>query len=193
MVAAVILWKVESPKAVYADPAVSLFIAIMIMLSSVHLIKHSGIILLQSAPLGVDLDDVKHDLEQVSTSNTVPAPIANAADRVCALMVDSRRRIRARAARLASRPGQGHRLSAHRCLGSECGQLHGEGQNDTGMPPRVRHPLPHSRARDGAVCLRVGRSKHCQRRGVFVWDIKARGGGLPVRLQPGLLWQVDQL
>ncbi|KAK2067014.1 hypothetical protein P8C59_000784 [Phyllachora maydis] len=65
MVAAVILWKVESPKAVYADPAVSLFIAIMIMLSSVHLIKHSGIILLQSAPLGVDLDDVKHDLEQI--------------------------------------------------------------------------------------------------------------------------------
>ena len=33
--------------------------------------KNSGKILMQSAPKGVDLDDVKHDLEQVSVACNV--------------------------------------------------------------------------------------------------------------------------
>jgi len=42
----------------------------MILLSSLPLIKRSGTILLESVPLGVDPQDVKHDLE------TVPGVIA---------------------------------------------------------------------------------------------------------------------
>lgn len=66
MVAAIAIWKAQSEKRFYADPAVSLFIAIMIFVSAVPLVKNSGLILLQSAPLGVDLGDIKHDLEKVS-------------------------------------------------------------------------------------------------------------------------------
>ncbi|KAI5921271.1 cation efflux protein [Camillea tinctor] len=49
----------------YADPGVSTGIAIMILLSSIPLVKNSGRILMQTAPRGVDLDDVKHDLEKI--------------------------------------------------------------------------------------------------------------------------------
>lgn len=66
MVAAIAIWKAKSEKRFYADPTVSLFIAIMIFVSAVPLVKNSGLILLQSAPLGVDLGDIKHDLEKVS-------------------------------------------------------------------------------------------------------------------------------
>ncbi|MBE3042450.1 hypothetical protein IMZ48_07700, partial [Candidatus Bathyarchaeota archaeon] len=55
----------------YADPAVSLFIAVMIFVSAVPLVKSSGLILLQSAPLGVDLEDIRHDLETVSSPGMV--------------------------------------------------------------------------------------------------------------------------
>lgn len=70
MVAAITIWKVESDRRFYADPAVSLCIAIMIFVSALPLVKNSGLILLQSVPLGVDLDDIKHDLETVSSSHT---------------------------------------------------------------------------------------------------------------------------
>lgn len=66
MVVAIAIWKAESEARFYADPAVSLFIAVMIFLSAFPLVKNSGLILLQSAPLGVDLEDIKHDLEKVS-------------------------------------------------------------------------------------------------------------------------------
>ncbi|KAJ5368475.1 cation efflux protein [Penicillium cataractarum] len=65
IIAAAVIWFANYGGRFYADPAVSMGIAIMIFLSSIPLIKHSGLILLQSAPRGVDHDDVKHDLEQV--------------------------------------------------------------------------------------------------------------------------------
>lgn len=65
MVVAIAIWKAEGEARFYADPAVSLFIAVMIFLSAFPLVKNSGLILLQSAPLGVDLEDIKHDLEKV--------------------------------------------------------------------------------------------------------------------------------
>jgi len=40
-------------------------ISLLIMLSSLPLVKNSGSILLESVPLGVNLDDVKHDLEKI--------------------------------------------------------------------------------------------------------------------------------
>lgn len=69
MVVAIAIWKAESEARFYADPAVSLFIAIMIFLSAFPLVKNSGLILLQSAPLGVDLEDIKHDLEKVGSDS----------------------------------------------------------------------------------------------------------------------------
>ncbi|EUC49635.1 hypothetical protein COCMIDRAFT_84041 [Bipolaris oryzae ATCC 44560] len=65
IISAVIIWFVKSPNRFYADPAVSMWIAIMIFLSALPLTKRSGKILLQSAPLGVKIEDVKHDLEAI--------------------------------------------------------------------------------------------------------------------------------
>ncbi|KAL2267691.1 hypothetical protein VTJ83DRAFT_4968 [Remersonia thermophila] len=49
----------------YADPAVSVVIAIMVMGSAWPLLRRSGKILLQSAPRGVKLEDIRHDLERI--------------------------------------------------------------------------------------------------------------------------------
>jgi zinc transporter 1 len=68
IIAAVIIWKSPSEARFYADPAVSMLIAVMILVTSFPLVKNSGNILLQSAPHGVELADVKHDLEQVRPS-----------------------------------------------------------------------------------------------------------------------------
>lgn len=65
IIAAAVIWFAHYGGRFYADPAVSMGIAIMIFASSIPLIKQSGLILLQSAPQGVDHDDVKHDLEQI--------------------------------------------------------------------------------------------------------------------------------
>jgi zinc transporter 1 len=65
IISAVIIWFVKSPSRFYADPAVSMWIAIMILLSAIPLTKRSGKILLQSAPLGVKIEDIKHDLESI--------------------------------------------------------------------------------------------------------------------------------
>jgi zinc transporter 1 len=66
MVAALVIWKTESDARYYADPAVSLFIAMMIFATAIPLVKHSGSILLQITPPGVSLDDIEHDLMKAS-------------------------------------------------------------------------------------------------------------------------------
>lgn len=65
IISAVIIWKTHYAGRFYADPGVSMGIAIMILVSSIPLVKNSGTILLESAPIGVDLKDVKHDLEKI--------------------------------------------------------------------------------------------------------------------------------
>ncbi|KAK3339248.1 cation efflux family-domain-containing protein [Neurospora tetraspora] len=65
IMAALLIWLVKSDARFYADPGVSVGIAIMIILSSVPLIKNSGEILLESAPKGVRTEDIKHDIEKV--------------------------------------------------------------------------------------------------------------------------------
>jgi Co/Zn/Cd efflux system component len=69
IIAGVIIWKTNLPGKYYADPAVSMAISIMIFLSSLPLVKRTGHILLQSPPVGLDVEDIKHDLEKVSVSN----------------------------------------------------------------------------------------------------------------------------
>merc|ERR1712093_460679 len=64
IIAAAVIWKAKYEGRFYADPGVSMGIAIMILLSALPLVRNSGTILLESVPLGVNLDDVKHDLEK---------------------------------------------------------------------------------------------------------------------------------
>lgn len=66
IIAAVVIWQTHYPARFYADPGASMGIAIMILLTALPLVKNSGTILLQSAPRGVEIDDVKHDLEKVT-------------------------------------------------------------------------------------------------------------------------------
>lgn len=87
--AALVIWLAKYDGRYYADPGVSIGIAIMIMISSIplgksatfpqascecgyiyltdpYLVRTTGLILLESAPNGVNLTDVQHDLEKVS-------------------------------------------------------------------------------------------------------------------------------
>lgn len=65
IIAAVFIWLSKSPACFYADPAVSLWIAIMILITAIPLTKRSGKIRLQSVPLGVKIKDIKHDIESI--------------------------------------------------------------------------------------------------------------------------------
>ncbi|KAI1775471.1 cation efflux protein [Hypoxylon cercidicola] len=65
IIAALVIWLTTSEARFYADPGISMGIAIMILLTSIPLVKNSGKILMQSAPKGVDMNDVKHDLEKI--------------------------------------------------------------------------------------------------------------------------------
>lgn len=65
IIAAVVILFTSSPGRFYADPAVGLAISLMIVFSAIPLARGSGEILLQSAPVGVDLADIKHDLENI--------------------------------------------------------------------------------------------------------------------------------
>ncbi|KFY67411.1 hypothetical protein V496_01602 [Pseudogymnoascus sp. VKM F-4515 (FW-2607)] len=65
IIAAAVIWTAKYEGRYYADPGVSMGIAIMILLSALPLVRNSGTILLESVPLGVNLDDVQHDLEKV--------------------------------------------------------------------------------------------------------------------------------
>lgn len=87
IISAVIIWKSTSEDRFYADPAVSMIIGIVLVLTALKLGMYSGFkfhatrrrciltlfsvfqggkILLLSEPLGVNVEDVKHDLERVS-------------------------------------------------------------------------------------------------------------------------------
>jgi len=65
IISAVIIWKTTSENRFYADPAISMIIGIVLVLTALKLVFQGGKILLLSEPLGVDVEDVKHDLEKV--------------------------------------------------------------------------------------------------------------------------------
>ncbi|RAH51031.1 putative di-, tri-valent inorganic cation transporter [Aspergillus brunneoviolaceus CBS 621.78] len=65
MAAALVIWLTHYEGRYYADPGTTMGISIMIILSSFPLMRRAGLILLQSAPNGVDAEDVKHDLEKI--------------------------------------------------------------------------------------------------------------------------------
>ncbi|KAJ4290543.1 hypothetical protein N0V90_010760 [Kalmusia sp. IMI 367209] len=65
IISALVIWLTHSPKRFYIDPAISLYIALMILATAIPLTRRSGTILLESAPPGVDLAHVKKDLESI--------------------------------------------------------------------------------------------------------------------------------
>ncbi|KAM3085078.1 hypothetical protein ACMFMG_003514 [Clarireedia jacksonii] len=65
IIAALVIWRAHSSARFYADPGVSMGISIMIIISTFSIIRSSGSILLQSVPLGVNIEDVKHDIESI--------------------------------------------------------------------------------------------------------------------------------
>ncbi|KAB8231108.1 cation diffusion facilitator family transporter [Aspergillus alliaceus] len=65
MTAALVIWLTHYEGRYYADPGTSMGIAMMIILTSLPLVRRSGLILLESAPNDVDPADVKHDLERI--------------------------------------------------------------------------------------------------------------------------------
>ncbi|OAX80328.1 hypothetical protein ACJ72_05342 [Emergomyces africanus] len=65
IIAALVIWKTTHEGRYYADPGVSTGIGILILASAIPLVKDSGSILLDTVPLGVNLDDVQHDLEKI--------------------------------------------------------------------------------------------------------------------------------
>ncbi|KAJ6112304.1 cation diffusion facilitator family metal ion transporter [Penicillium sp. IBT 18751x] len=65
IISALVIWLTAYPARYYADPAVSMAIALVILTTSIPLVRSSGKILLESVPSGINLDDIRHDLETI--------------------------------------------------------------------------------------------------------------------------------
>jgi len=71
IIEALVIWLANNEGRFYADPGVSMGIALLILASAIPLVRNSGSILLESVPLGVNLDDVQHDLELISGVSSI--------------------------------------------------------------------------------------------------------------------------
>ncbi|KAI1761805.1 cation efflux protein [Hypoxylon sp. FL1150] len=63
MVTALIIWLTDWPGRYYADPAVSLFITLIILRSAIPLTKATAQVLLQATPDHIDVQDIKEDIQ----------------------------------------------------------------------------------------------------------------------------------
>ncbi|KAI0383453.1 cation efflux protein [Hypomontagnella monticulosa] len=63
IVTALIIWLTDWPGRFYADPAVSLFITLIILKSAIPLTKATAQVLLQATPDHIDLQDIKEDIK----------------------------------------------------------------------------------------------------------------------------------
>nr|POF19981.1 zinc/cadmium resistance protein [Quercus suber] len=62
---ALIIWLTDLPGKYYADPAISLVITVIILCSAIPLCKAASRILLQAVPLGINVDDISEDIEDL--------------------------------------------------------------------------------------------------------------------------------
>ncbi|KAJ8113913.1 hypothetical protein ONZ43_g5035 [Nemania bipapillata] len=62
---ALIIWLTDWPGRYYADPAVSLFITLIILKSAIPLTKATSKVLLQATPDHLDLEDVREDIQRL--------------------------------------------------------------------------------------------------------------------------------
>ncbi len=65
IVSALIIWLSDWPGRYYADPAVSLFITVIILRSTIPLTKATAKILLQATPDHIDVPDIKEDIQKL--------------------------------------------------------------------------------------------------------------------------------
>lgn len=65
IISALVIWKGTGDARFYIDPAIGVFIAVMIFCTAIPLTKGSGKILLQVAPDGINSEDVRYDMEMV--------------------------------------------------------------------------------------------------------------------------------
>lgn len=65
IITALIIWLTDWPGRFYADPAVSLFITIIILRSALPLTSATAKILLQATPDHIDVNDVREDIQQL--------------------------------------------------------------------------------------------------------------------------------
>lgn len=65
IVSALVIWLTSSPYRFYADPAVSLFITMIILHSTLPLTKATAKILLQATPDHLDVKDIKEDIQGI--------------------------------------------------------------------------------------------------------------------------------
>ncbi|KFY42628.1 hypothetical protein V494_02326 [Pseudogymnoascus sp. VKM F-4513 (FW-928)] len=65
IVSALIIWLTHSPNRFYADPAVSLFITLIILRSAIPLTSATAKILLQATPDHLDVNDIKEDIQNI--------------------------------------------------------------------------------------------------------------------------------
>ncbi|TKA28146.1 hypothetical protein B0A50_04117 [Salinomyces thailandicus] len=65
IVTALIIWLTDYSWRFYFDPAVSLVITIIILGSAIPLCKAASRILLQAVPIGINVDDIKDDIEDL--------------------------------------------------------------------------------------------------------------------------------
>ncbi|KAL1991082.1 hypothetical protein VTN49DRAFT_5586 [Thermomyces lanuginosus] len=65
IISALVIWLAKHEGRYYADPAVSVAIALMIFVSALPLVRNAGYVLLESVPPHIDVDDVKSDLEMI--------------------------------------------------------------------------------------------------------------------------------
>jgi zinc transporter 1 len=65
IVTAIIIWKTDYSWRFYFDPAISLVITVIILCSAIPLCKAASRILLQAVPQGIEVDDIKYDIEEL--------------------------------------------------------------------------------------------------------------------------------
>jgi len=65
IVSALIIWLTTFPGRYYFDPAISLFITIIILGSAIPLCKAASRILLQGVPAHIDVDEIREDIEDL--------------------------------------------------------------------------------------------------------------------------------
>ncbi|EFQ25378.1 cation diffusion facilitator family transporter [Colletotrichum graminicola] len=65
IVTALIIWLTNWPGRFYADPAVSLFITLIILKSAIPLTKATSKVLLQATPDNIDLQEVREDIQNL--------------------------------------------------------------------------------------------------------------------------------
>ena len=65
IISALIIWLTTWSGRYYADPAISLIITVVILTSAIPLCKAASKILLQAVPVGIDVDDIKYDIEEI--------------------------------------------------------------------------------------------------------------------------------